>query len=146
MHTISWTNGWNFTKLAGTSLGHGEEVVGFWWPWPHFQCRYIIKTVKIALRALISWINRWNLTNLAQILHWAPRKYWLITQEAVALSQHDWKIADWDIKPQHKQTNKLHWDRGKKWLDFSDLDLIFKVTLALCGGYLISIANWHFFH
>ena len=40
----------------------------------------------------ISWINSWNLTKLAQI---------------------------------------HHWDRGKKWLDFGDLDLIFKVTPAL---------------
>ena len=31
------------------------------------------------------------------------RKYWLITQEAVAPSRHDWKIVDWDVKPQHKQ-------------------------------------------
>ena len=36
--------------------------------------------------------------------HFTPRKYWLITQEAVAPSQHDWKIVDWDVKPQHKQT------------------------------------------
>ena len=27
------------------------------------------------------------------------------TQEVVALSQHDCKIVDWDIKHQHKQTN-----------------------------------------
>ena len=40
----------------------------------------------------ISWINRWNLTKLAQI---------------------------------------HHCDGGKKWLDFDDLDLIFKVTPAL---------------
>ena len=38
--------------------------------------------------------------------HFTPRKYWLITQEAVAASRHDWKIVDWDVKPQHKQTNK----------------------------------------
>ena len=37
--------------------------------------------------------------------HFTPRKYWLSTQEAVAPSQHDWKIVDWDVKPQHKQTN-----------------------------------------
>ena len=36
--------------------------------------------------------------------HFTPRKYWLITQEAVASSRHDWKIIDWDVKPQHKQT------------------------------------------
>ena len=38
--------------------------------------------------------------------HFTPRKYWLITQEAVAPSRHDWKIVDWYVKPQHKQTNK----------------------------------------
>ena len=54
--------------------------------------------------------------------HFTPRKYWLITQEAVAPSRHDWTIVDWDIKPQHKQTNrapckfnsslnKFHWLR-----------------------------------
>ena len=37
--------------------------------------------------------------------HFTPRKYWLITQEAVAPSRHDWKIVYWDVKPQHKQTN-----------------------------------------
>ena len=35
--------------------------------------------------------------------HFTPRKYWLITQETVAPSRHDWKIVDWDVKPQHKQ-------------------------------------------
>ena len=35
--------------------------------------------------------------------HFTPGKYWLITQEAVAPSRHDWKIVDWDVKPQHKQ-------------------------------------------
>ena len=35
--------------------------------------------------------------------HFTPRKYWLITQEAMAPSQYDWKIVDWDVKPQHNQ-------------------------------------------
>ena len=35
--------------------------------------------------------------------HFTPRKYWLITQEALAPSRHDWKIVDWDVKPQHNQ-------------------------------------------
>ena len=39
--------------------------------------------------------------------HFTPRKYWLITQEAVAPSRHDWKIVDWDVKPQHKQNKSL---------------------------------------
>ena len=36
--------------------------------------------------------------------HFTPWKYWLITQEAVAASRHDWKIVDWDVKPQHNTT------------------------------------------
>ena len=35
--------------------------------------------------------------------HFTPRKYWLITQEAMAPSRHDWKIVDWDVKHQHNQ-------------------------------------------
>ena len=35
--------------------------------------------------------------------YFTPRKYWLITQEAMAPSRHDWKIVDWDVKPQHNQ-------------------------------------------
>ena len=33
--------------------------------------------------------------------HFTPRKYWLLTQEAMAPSRYDWKIVDWDVKPQH---------------------------------------------
>ena len=41
--------------------------------------------------------------------HFTPRKYWLITQEAMAPSRHDWKIVDWDVKPQHNQpTSSLY--------------------------------------
>ena len=35
--------------------------------------------------------------------HFTPRKYWLITQEAMAPSRHDWKIVYWDVKLQHNQ-------------------------------------------
>ena len=44
--------------------------------------------------------------------HFTPRKYWLITQEAMAPSRHDWKIVDWDVKPQHNQHNKTHKHRA----------------------------------
>ena len=48
--------------------------------------------------------------------HFTPRKYWLITQEAVAPSRHDWKIVDWDFKPQHKQTKPVRQKLGVgKW-------------------------------
>ena len=39
--------------------------------------------------------------------HFTPRKYWLITQEAMAPSRHDWKIVDWDVKPQHNQPSQI---------------------------------------
>ena len=42
--------------------------------------------------------------------HFTLRKYWLITQEAVAPSRHDWKIFDWDVIPQHKQHKLIHVD------------------------------------
>ena len=38
--------------------------------------------------------------------HFTRRKYWLISQEAMAPSRHDWKIVDWDVKPQHNQPTK----------------------------------------
>ena len=51
--------------------------------------------------------------------HFTPRKYWLITQEAMAPSRHDWKIVDWDVKPQHNQPTNCYkfiiaplWKRG----------------------------------
>ena len=47
--------------------------------------------------------------------HFTPRKYWLITQEAVAPSRHDWKIVDWDVKPQHKQTKNPHPVHTTSW-------------------------------
>ena len=40
--------------------------------------------------------------------HFTPRKYWLITQEAMAPSRHDWKLVDWDVKPQHNQPTNLY--------------------------------------
>ena len=42
--------------------------------------------------------------------HFTPRKYWLITQEAMASSRHDWKIVDWDVKPQHNQPTRNNKD------------------------------------
>ena len=34
--------------------------------------------------------------------HFIPWKYWLITQKRPDMTE---KIVDWDVKPQHKQTN-----------------------------------------
>ena len=41
--------------------------------------------------------------------HFTSRKYWLITQEAMAPSRYDWKIVDWDVKPQHNQITVMKW-------------------------------------
>ena len=46
--------------------------------------------------------------------HFTPRKYWLITQETMAPSRHDWKIVDWDVKPQHNTTIDLVYNY-RKW-------------------------------
>ena len=44
--------------------------------------------------------------------HFTPRKYWLITQEAMAPSRYDWKIVDWDVKPQHNQPRAISFFKG----------------------------------
>ena len=59
------------------------------------------------------WTNGKDRPTAAVLCPWArhftPRKYWLITQEAMAPSRYDWKIVDWDVKPQHNQpTKKFH--------------------------------------
>ena len=55
--------------------------------------------------------------------HFTPRKYWLITQEAMAPSRHDWKIVDWDVKPQHNQpkvftlpSKDSQWSKASSWI------------------------------
>ena len=74
--------------------------------------------------------------------HFTPRKYWLITQEAMAPSRYDWKIVDWDVKPQHNQPNSsgfknLH-NVDKKWA-FGDKvgiirnNLLFLWILSMCN-------------
>ena len=45
--------------------------------------------------------------------HFTPRKYWLITQEAMAPSRYDWKIVDWDVKPQHNQPTNLSFTKDR---------------------------------
>ena len=65
-------------------------------------------------------------------IHFTPRNYWLITQEVVAPSRHDWKIVDWDVKPQHKSLSawrKLgflatQWAHSEGCSDWADVQLI----------------------
>ena len=59
--------------------------------------------------------------------HFTPRKYWLITQEAMAPSRYDWKIVDWDVKPQYNQPtnqpNSVNPDQTPRSAAASDLGL-----------------------
>ena len=61
--------------------------------------------------------------------HFTPRKYWLITQEAVAPSRHDWKIVDWDVKPQHKQNHDVQ-------------DLLFSHLQMKGGRFYYIVVDW----
>ena len=64
--------------------------------------------------------------------HFTPRKYWLITQEAVALSRHAWKIVDWDVKPQHKQTKLfIFWFTKSADPNFSKTGIKIKLLLLI---------------
>ena len=40
-------------------------------------------------------------------MHYLPIVLVKHTQEVMYLSQHDWKIDDWDIKPQNKHMSRL---------------------------------------
>ena len=121
-----------------------------------------------------SWINRWNLTKLAQIHHCDGGKKWLdfgdldlIFKVTPALwnSNFDRKklVCTLSLEPMARiwpTSTDTSIGRGKKWLDFGDLDLIFKFSRSLhykmslvcnecvcvCGGgwYLISIAYYLF--
>ena len=66
-----------YQTSTDTSLGQGKEVIRFWWPWPHFQGHYIIKTKNELCMHSISWFNRWNLTKLAQLHHWDGGMKWI---------------------------------------------------------------------
>ena len=57
--------------------------------------------------------------------HFTPRKYWLITQEVMAPSRHDWKIVDWDVKPQHNQP--ADYSKNHKNMDSQ------KIAVIKCG-------------
>ena len=70
--------------------------------------------------------------------HFTPRKYWLITQEAMAPSRYDWKIVDWDVKPQHNQPNPWWWGVviTNDWCIF-EKRLMFKQHSQKCGGWIL---------
>ena len=84
--------------IIGTSL---IELIRFWWPWPHFQGHWRTY-MTISCTHYISWTNEWNFTKLAWI---------------------------------------HHWDKFKSWLDFGDLDLIFKVTGGLRWKFLVPVIS-----
>ena len=68
--------------------------------------------------------------------------YWLITQEAMAPSRHDWKIVDWDVKPQHNQPTT------HQPIDFPipEVDVLYSVPvlniLEQEHSVLVAVASW----
>ena len=67
--------------------------------------------------------------------HFTPRKYWLLTQEAMAPSRHDWKIVDWDVKPQHNQPTS-----------YSFLLIVLKFCRCLCMEWRCACCFDYFSH
>ena len=63
----------------------------------------IVSWDECIIAALITGHGFYTTQQGKNVWHFTPRKYWLITQEAMAPSRHDWKIVDWDVKPQHNQ-------------------------------------------
>ena len=62
--------------------------------------------------------------------HFTPRKYWLITQEALAPSRHDWKIVDWDVKLHHKQNKTWGWIKFMETQD--NLANLYQIFCRFC--------------
>ena len=60
--------------------------------------------------------------------HFTPWKYRLITQEAMAPSRHDWKIVDWDVKPQHNQPTVLMESAPKPKSSLSSIPLMLHIN------------------
>ena len=82
----SWNNFYGHSPPSADSGERGGSVV---------ECRTLEREVR-GSRPTAAVLCPWA-------RHFTPRKYWLITQEAMAPSRHDWKIVDWDVKPQHNQ-------------------------------------------
>ena len=49
---------------AAILFGQGQELIRFWWPWPHFQGH---RFWKMACLYPISWRNEWIFTILTQL-------------------------------------------------------------------------------
>ena len=118
--------GW-MPRLIWLFSGHTSHFVGFGERGGSVvECRTPEREVggsKPTAAVLCPWVR-----------HFTPRKYWLITQEAVAPSRHDWKIVDWDVKPQHKQTILLV-------LSYSGSNDI-QVWFVLKAWFVVSISSW----
>ena len=89
MHSLSWSLAFIALFLLNASLELGERGGSV------VECRTPEREVR-GSRPTAAVLCPWA-------RHFTPRKYWLITQEAMAPSRYDWKIVDWDVKPQHNQ-------------------------------------------
>ena len=145
LHPISRLKGWILTKLVHLYCwDRDKELIRFWWPWPHFQGHMMAQIVgkwhsctlspewmdgfwlNLYIYIVVTWKKNWlyfgdldpvfkvtwGLRLLKNVFFWHPfswRNGWILT----------------------KLAQLYCWNRDKNWLDFGDLDPIFKVTLGL---------------
>ena len=60
----------------------------------------------LLLNFSVESVENWEKQQKVAILLLLGHSKQEFTQEAVAQSRHDWKIVDWDVKPQHNKQNK----------------------------------------
>ena len=125
--SISWINRWNWIKLA--------QIYHWDWgkKWLDFGDLYLVFKVTPALwnssfdrKKLVCTLYRTNGWNFP----WPDfQGHYIIKtlKNDPCVHPISW-IIRWNL---FKPEQILHWDKEKKWLDFGDLDLIFKVTLTL---------------
>ena len=126
------------TTNQPTPLGHGEEMIRFWWPWPNFQGHHTIKTLTVSLVCTLSpepiggfWPSciETPLAHGKEVIWF----WWLGGHIAfgmdpvcvcVASCLHSITWTSGWITCMTKLAQTHYWEGGKKWLDFGDLDLI----------------------
>ena len=129
---------------SGTRAHHKLQK---WWPWDDFDLFYGERGGSVVECRTPEREVGGSIPTAAMLCPWTrhftPQMYWLITQEAVAPSRHDWKIVDWDVKPQHKQktyftarsnlvTWALLWEKVKT-MDFSETVAAFVLKVGRCS-------------
>ena len=119
----------------GGGDGWWEELINFWWPWSHFQGHRRLKSNEKCLICTVSWRDWWILISL--------RRYiidWVDFMTLTPFENRSQEVKEcWKMPCLHSVSWRDEWiltepaqlyllEIQKSWLDFGDLDSVFKAT------------------